>query len=239
MPEMRALSNSELLEIWEHGGILHPLDRATLVLHAVLPETSAPLVADWSLGRRNKALIDLYCASFGAVIRCWSACASCGEKMEFAIDGRELVSQNLSPTKEKESVPFNGHSFRLPRTRDLAEAAREKDPDAAALRLAELCCLTAQQPIALSDAEIAQLGEIMIMADPLGEIRIALCCPSCGHESSDTIEISTFILSEIDARARRLMWEVHALASTYGWTEKEILSMTPARRASYAEMVQS
>lgn len=239
MPRMRALSNSELLDVWEHGSILHPLDRAMLALHAVLPETSPAIIADWSLGRRNKALIEFHCASFDRNLNGWSACANCGEKMEFAIDGRELASRSIAQAEEKDLISFNGRCFRLPTTRDLSEAAREEDPNAAAFCLAERCCTTPQQPTDWSADDIDQLGEIMSMADPLAEVRIALCCPSCSHESSETIEIASFIWSEIEVRARRLMWEVHAVASVYGWTEKEILSMSPVRRASYVEMVQA
>jgi hypothetical protein len=232
---MRALSSSELLDVWERGSVLHPLDRAMLALHAALPEVSPTIVADWSLGRLNQALIDLHCASFGQAIQGWSACANCGEKMEFAIDGRELVSRSISPAAENETVSFNGQLFRLPTSRDLAAAAQEKDPDAAALALAGRCCTT--PPMSWNADELEQLGEIMSQADPLAEVRIALSCPSCGHESSETIEMSSFIWSETVARARRLLWEVHAIASAYGWTEKEILSMSPRRRAGYVEMV--
>jgi len=38
---------------------------------------------------------------------------------------------------------------------------------------------------------------------------------------------------------RRLLVEVHALASAYGWSEQEILSLSDARRRLYLEMVQA
>jgi hypothetical protein len=41
------------------------------------------------------------------------------------------------------------------------------------------------------------------------------------------------------ARARRLLIEVHSLASAYGWSETDILSMSEPRRALYLEMVQA
>lgn len=42
---------------------------------------------------------------------------------------------------------------------------------------------------------------------------------------------------EISARARTLLVEVHQLASAYGWSEREILSLAPERRAPYLAMV--
>ena len=79
----------------------------------------------------------------------------------------------------------------------------------------------------------------MAVADPLAEIRLALCCPSCGDESTETIEIVSFLWGEIEARGKRLLTEVHAIAAAYGWTEAEALALSPARRAFYLEMVQA
>jgi hypothetical protein len=46
-----------------------------------------------------------------------------------------------------------------------------------------------------------------------------------------------FLWREVAARARRLVYEVHALARYYGWREADILSMTGRRREAYLEMV--
>jgi hypothetical protein len=35
------------------------------------------------------------------------------------------------------------------------------------------------------------------------------------------------------------MLDVHTLASAYGWSESEILSLNPARREFYLEMVRA
>ncbi|HUD55174.1 MAG TPA: hypothetical protein VMR02_08095 [Terracidiphilus sp.] len=46
-------------------------------------------------------------------------------------------------------------------------------------------------------------------------------------------------LTQIEARARRLLYEVHTLAAAYGWSEREILSLSAPRRALYLEMVRA
>src|SRR3981189_3105768 len=70
MPSMRALSNADFLTLWENGHRLHPLDRALLAIRASLPETpdsrvTDEPVADWTLGRRNRALAELRTLYFG------------------------------------------------------------------------------------------------------------------------------------------------------------------------------
>ena len=43
--------------------------------------------------------------------------------------------------------------------------------------------------------------------------------------------------SALDAWAKRVLEEVHTLASAYGWAQSEILSMSAARRRRYVAMV--
>ena len=40
------------------------------------------------------------------------------------------------------------------------------------------------------------------------------------------------------ARAGALLHEVHRLASAYGWSEAQILALSPARRAQYLALVE-
>jgi hypothetical protein len=229
------LSTFDLLDLWERGARLHPLDRALLALRAVLADTAAATIADWPLGRRNHALLELYLASFGPRLQGWSACAHCAEKMEIEIDARTLVAQHRMTGNDL--IQANDRAFRLPTTRDLAEVARELSPEAATHALAQRCVTNGESIENWDEHDIAVLGEAMAVADPLAEIRLSLSCPMCGEESNETIDLVSFIWSEIEARARRAFWEVHAIASAYGWSEHEILSLSPARRAHYMEMV--
>jgi len=52
-----------------------------------------------------------------------------------------------------------------------------------------------------------------------------------------TFDIASFFWAEICVQAKRLLREVHTLARAYGWREMDILSMSPARRQFYLEMV--
>src|SRR5258707_6846863 len=88
---MRALSGSGVLELWEHGMPLHPLDRGLLALGAADPSCAAG-VADWPLGRRNRALLDLHVSWFGPRLEAWTSCPSCGEKVELELDARDLAA---------------------------------------------------------------------------------------------------------------------------------------------------
>jgi hypothetical protein len=208
------------------------------MLGAGVPQTSYESLADWPLGRRNQALAQLRCACFGARLQGWVSCAQCGGKMEFDMDGRAFASTAAGDGNYDGSLSVRGHCYRLPTTRDLSRGAREKDSRRAAMRILESCRLDPQKEAAeLSEEELNELGERMALADPLAEILIDLRCPGCGVESSETLDIVSFLWAEIEARAKQLLGEIHVLASAYGWTENEVLTLSDHRRALYVEMV--
>jgi len=134
-------------------------------------------------------------------------------------------------------IVVKGHSFRLPTSRDLARAAREGDSRLAAIQLLESCRLEAGDKADWPDAELEEIGEALVSADPLAELRLRFDCVHCGHEWDESLDMVAFLWAEIEARAKRLLMEVHALAAVYGWTEKEILSLSARRRRLYLEMV--
>jgi hypothetical protein len=245
---MKSISDAALLRLWEGGLRSHSIGRALLALSAAMPEVPYQRLADWPLGRRNQALIELRCQFFGNQLAAWVACPRCDEKLEFAIDGRTLMGPANGPDQKGANdaiVVVNGQSYRLPSSRDLVLAASENDPRRAALRILKSCLTGSEQPDSAadrpvwSDEEIERIGERMALADPLAEIRLTLHCPNCEQDWEETLDIVSFVWAEIDARARRLFVEIHTLASAYGWTETEVLALGADRRARYVEMVRS
>jgi hypothetical protein len=237
---MRAFSSVDCLNLWEEGAGLHCLDQALLALSAALPDTPPDTLPDWPLGRRNAALAQLRCSSFGSRLQGWTACRRCGEKLEVELDARLLAGEGAEQAQPSNApVVVNGQSFRLLTTRDLAKAARESGVSLAAVRLAQSCLLDAAGTPAWSDEELGRIGRELAAADPLAETRLAMRCPACQNEWEEALDIVTFLWREIEARARRLLMEIHVLAAAYGWAEADILSLSDRRRALYLEMAQS
>jgi hypothetical protein len=149
-----------------------------------------------------------------------------------------LALFNQDEASLNEPISANGHSYHLPSSRDLARATAEPDPRLAAIRLLESCRLEAGAPPEWSEEYLNEVGEKMALADPMAETRLALRCPNCGNQWDETLDIATFLWAEIEARAKRLLREIHTLAAAYGWTEKEILSLSQSRRTFYLNMVE-
>lgn len=235
---MKPLNNRDCLELWEQGAALHPLDRGLLALRAAIQDTSDARLADWSVGRCNAALVELRCASFGPQLKAWTACAKCMERLEFELDGRELVPPSSVGDRDySETIAFNGQCYRLPTVRDLARASQELDLRSATALLVESCRLSRELADPGAPTDIEELERQMALADPLAEIVIDLACPGCGHENHSPLDIMSFLWTEIAARAKRLLREVHVLAAAYGWTEQAVLALSDQRRAYYIELV--
>jgi hypothetical protein len=233
---MKSLSNRDFLHLWDQGSSMHPLDRALLALDRALPDAQRGTLADWPLGRRNRALVELRCACFGSRLQAWTACTRCAEEMEFELDG-EALAQSANDADYGGAVVVNGQTFRVPTSRDVALAARESDPELAARRLAENCRIAGGDPAVCPVTDLEEVGRQMSLADPMAEIMIALACPACGSDNSSHLDIAGFLWTEIEARAKRLLLEIHALASAYGWTEETVLSLSDQRRAAYLQLV--
>jgi hypothetical protein len=240
---MRALCNEEFLGLWESGRRLHALDRALLAIQTSFPEAAEEKPADWPLGRRNQALAQLRTLYFGRQLQGWTICEKCGEKLEFELDCGSLLERQQEDGLQ--AIQVRGCTFRLPTSRDLARIADVPEVKAAVLRLLESCRLKdaeergARMDGAWSQEEIEELGEKMSLADPLAEIALFLECPVCKNACEEALDLPAFLWAEVEARARRILQEVHVLASNYGWHESEILALSDTRRAMYLQMVQA
>jgi hypothetical protein len=239
---MRALNNSGVLALWESGRRLHSLDRGLFAIRALGIEEDGEDAADWPLGRRNQALAEVHLDCFGEQLQGWTECGHCGEKLEFQIDCRSLIE--LQTRAKASPVLVRGRAFRAPTSRDLARIANEPDSESAALELMRACCLLNERredcaPAAWSSNDFEELGMKVAEADPLAEILLSLECPVCKAAREQALDIAEFIWSELESFAKRILYEIHILASAYGWSEEQILSLSESRRSLYLQMVQA
>jgi hypothetical protein len=77
----------------------------------------------------------------------------------------------------------------------------------------------------------------MAETDPQADVQFDLTCPACGHRWLAAFDVMAFLWNEIDTWARRVLRDVHVLASAYGWSEADILSMGAMRRQAYLDLI--
>lgn len=222
-----------LLEVWERGARRHPLDRGLVLLSVARPDDALDSLADVPIGERDRALLAFRSALFGAALESYVDCPACGTRLEFTVDADEL--RGAPPPRE---VELHGVRLRPPTSRDLAAALREPDEQAAEDCLAQRCVIGAPSgTAAVDDLDLSEVELALAAADFGSDIELDLSCDSCDHRWQEAFDIVGYLWQEVEARARGLLHEVDALARAYGWSEREILALSDARRQSYVALV--
>lgn len=235
---MTGMDAQSLLACWEHGRRRHPLDRALLLYAAAEPQADPDTLADRTLGQRNAALLKLRRALFGDELKSCVSCPECGENLEFTLSASVLLGH--APERAGESgtadITVAGHRLRLPTTRDLADIADEQDEMNAARRLLQRLC-AGNAPAEWTEALELEIARALDQADPCTDLSLDLVCPACMNAWYAPFDVGAFLWEEVDVRARRLLDEVHALARSYSWSERQILELSEVRRRAYLERV--
>jgi hypothetical protein len=245
---MRPPSTSELLGAWERGLGQAPPQVALALLRVAVPRATPDDLARLSIGQRDACLLDLRESSFGPRVVGVAPCPACAEQLELDFDVGEI---RVGPREEREapSAPLAVSAFgyqvdlRLPDTNDLVSSVHHGEVGAIGQALLERCVVGARHegttvpavalPPPVVEAVEARMGEL----DPQADIRLALACPECACRWEVTFDIVSFLWMELHAWACRTLSEVHLLASAYGWRERDILALSPARRRFYLQAV--
>jgi hypothetical protein len=70
-------------------------------------------------------------------------------------------------------------------------------------------------------------------------VSFDLACPACGHAWHSTFDVGEALWAEVQRAAEQSLLEVDALARAYGWTEAEVMALSPVRRAAYLQLVEA
>jgi len=241
---MRLLSAQDILEIWEKGQDQHDLDRALTILEAACPDWKKDELAALPVGERDRNLISLREGMFGHTLTGFSICPQCQERLEITLSTRDILFMQTSFEEQYELVSGDLLlKFRLPNSYDLSAITRCKDISSARTILGKRCVKKAlingdEVPVEdLSEFAIEALSEQMSKSDPQSELILDLECPECEHKWQIMFDIVKFFWTEINSHAKRLLDDIHTLAYAYGWSEKDILSMSAMRRQFYIDRV--
>lgn len=246
---MRTLADSDLLHVWETMWRQTLPRRAAALLAMATPDMSHSQLAGMTLGERERRLLDLHARCFGPLLSCVADCTQCGETFEFELDVRALSTGWPAPAEvaQPQSIETQDYriDMRLPTVEDSIVVGDGHDALQAYRTLLERClaCTTrageAVAPDALPPPLLQEAAARMESADPAAELMISMPCPSCETVLNEPLDLAAFCWAEVEARAPRLLAEVHALASRYGWSEADILAMSRVRRDAYLGMVLS
>ncbi|HEY7430129.1 MAG TPA: hypothetical protein VH641_05275 [Streptosporangiaceae bacterium] len=233
-----------LLAVWERVAGVPPAARGAAVIAAagLLPSEEAAL--DLPIGECAALAARAQAEAFGPVVACTLTCDSCAELLDLELDLAGLPA----PPDPVATVSFADGELllRAPTTRDLVDAAGADDPrrllvercvrerTGAGPREAAADGVTADDGpgsgvIAAIDAAVEELA---------GAAGLVLCalCPGCGADVRTDLDPGQLLWEQVTMAAERLVADVAALAGAYGWTEPDVLALSPARRAAYRQL---
>ncbi|MBB3191877.1 hypothetical protein [Halomonas cerina] len=206
---------------------------------------SSETLWSWNLTRRLQGLLGVTAASLDRhqVVEARCGNADCGEGLDLELDLADFCCLEAPATIDFETrdgqvvrlrVPtgtdqlgwLEHWSFQLPEWSDLVATLVEtvnEAPPAPSWR---------PEPDWL-EALSAALAE----ADPLTDLALETDCIECGQATTVALDLEGYVLERLRHRQAHLFDQVHAIASTYHWSEAEIMSLPAERRHAYLRRV--
>lgn len=241
---MRPLTTAELLNTWEQGAGRTLPEKALLLLDAACADGEPHDPALLSIGQRDARLLQLREWMFGSQLLNIADCPNCSERIEWinnVADLRVPASELPAAIFDMQVDNFN-IQFRLPNSYDLSKAASREYSLNPGKLLAE-CIISAQKDAHECDATelptqvFELLDERMGNADPQANVVMNLSCPACSHSWEAQFDIVSYLWTEIDNWAKHVLQDVAVLAAAFGWSESQVLNLSPQRRQLYLDII--
>ena len=241
---MRALTSAELFDVWERGYRQTWPRKALLLLATACPELGDGDLGAMPIGRRDGLLLTLRDWLFGPELTVVTACPACAASLESTLQADDLRLDSASEGVVH-AINIDGWrvAFRSPTSSDLLALRADQDLASARMSLLSRCVIEATRAdgaavsaAALPDNIVAAVAQEMAAADAQANVELALACPACGHGWQALFDIVSFLWQEIHAWALRTLRDVHSLARAYGWSEADVLALSPTRRQIYLQL---
>ena len=243
---MRPVTTAELLNTWEQCARRTLPEKALLLLDTACADGEPEDPALLNIGDRDAKLLQLREWMFGQQLLNITDCPNCGERIEWINNIADLryPSENKSTSSATFNVEVENYNiqFRLPNSYDLLKASsRDYQSDPKKL-LAECIidvhrneqtCQAGELPAQVMDV----LDERMSLENPQANIMMNLSCPSCSHSWEAQFDIASYLWIEIDSWAKHILQEVAVLAAAFGWSESQILNLSPQKRQYYIDII--
>lgn len=240
---LAGLDGSELLRAWEAISVVDPVRRSAAVLDAVLTDLPTP-AESLPVGSCDTLLLALRVGTFGAPLSGVTSCPSCEADIDLDVDAADILASlpavDAAPA-EPDPVRHGEYTvrFRPASTADLVACAWRDDADEQILARCITDARRGDEPMpidALPADVLDAVADALAAADEAADLRLRASCPACGDEHATRLDIAEFFVAELTAAATALLVEVDELASRYGWSEAEILALSPTRRRGYLEL---
>jgi hypothetical protein len=233
-----AADGHALLALWEQALPLAAPAREALLAR----DGTAP--APPTVGAQRLRLLERLGDELGRRVSLRSRCPACGDEAAFDVDLRGLAGQLEADDGRLHALAHGRWAigFRLPAPDDLIDAANADD------FVQDLLARCVQQASLEGEAQaidklpqdvLAALSAAMDALDPAANLAFDVACPTCSHAWSAPFDPAGALWSKLQGQAERLLVDIDTLAQRHGWTEAEILALSPARRRAYLQLARA
>lgn len=236
-----ALTAESALGVWERGRSLPMLERGLLLLALSRPELDSSSLLDASIGDRDGELLLARLRWFGGSASGVVECERCSNRTEMDLTLADLLTER----RDDASSDFEhaGRTWRLRSpTTALLQQARRVHPSERRRALAQACLVAedgGRPDVDSIDEDCCRrVAADLERLDPQADVRFAVECSHCGFAWTAAFDVVRFLWEDLEQFALRLLADVHLLARAYGWSEGEIMRLSPSRRGLYLRMVQ-
>lgn len=190
---------------------------------------------------RDRVLAAVYQRTYGDRIAGTLECTQCGSPYDLDFSLGDYVRHAHAEAVDGAAKRLQGGTYRMgddleiriPTGEDEL-AVMSMDGKAAAEALLKRCLVQGEIP-----HDTTALESALLEAAPVLQTEMAATCPECGHDASVLFDIQGYLLQSLLNDQERLTWEIHRLASAYGWSLKEILKLPRSMRRSYARLIEA
>lgn len=242
---MEKILESTLLDLWERYAHHAPVERTLALVAIACPKEHMETLIDWPIGRRDSLLLEFREKLFGEQLAAMTRCPQCSKDVELIFETSSIRTHHASATPFK--LEFSGQDgkqyqieLRAISSRDLMGSVVDRNS------LLRRCIVAVNYvdvqldpalSIEISEDIESKCVQALAECDPQADVQLELVCADCGFSWDAPFDIATYLWREIEIWADQTLRQVHLLASAYGWSEQQILELTPQRRRSYLEMV--
>lgn len=245
---VHALSDRDMLALWEAADGEPPVRRG-LALLATAGGADDCDVERLTLGEWHARLLQLRAATFGPNLTATSPCPDCDTAVEFTVNIGQLIATAPATTRpattgvaahasnEHAGYRFTQRPLTVADVLSALAAATADELETGLLAASVGDVLDeggATVPVTALPIDVRRaVADRASALDPLAELRFELTCPDCAAAFSSDLDVVEFVWAEVVAAAQRALLDVDALASAYGWSEPDVLALSPQRRAAY------
>ena len=174
--------------------------------------------------------------------QCVLHCPECGALMEVEVSVGLAEDAADGPAEAAVASRAAGSrlAVRTPTTRDLLAASGQPDPRAVLVRR----CASGPDGAAPVPEELS-VEQRRVLDDEFERVSgaalptLRTACPECDADVEAVLDLPALLWERVALAGPALLRDVAALAAAFGWSERDVLALTPGRRSAYLELARA